>query len=405
MAGAASGIKLGVRRGGNNDVSSLQRELDSLRGYRDVLHDTMKGLVAQSQGKLSQADQPELIAGLSQVATLLAAFSTAPVSLPALPDTNEEMEALRAQVEHERAGRLAAESHLATREADFEQSTIAAQKALASTEKHLASSSRQLAQQRQARERNEAELASLADEAVGLDAALCGLVASEACVVEHATIAHEAALARVREALACAEARADEAVRDSHLATAAAAGASGDAASAALAEARRIASREAAARSDAEAALAAADARFVEVSRDLHVAASEAARWRAEAEANAAEIASLRRRLLELEQQQQQQQVVPAQKASRFAKYVESLDEQRGGGMRPGSGRVDTRAQPPPSAIAAAAAPSTAPSMNTTAGSQLRSARDRGGSLLKGDASERPTAMPRPLLKQPATAR
>ena len=50
MANKAN-IRLGERKGGLSDVQSLQRELDSLRGYRDVLHDTMKGLVEQAAGR------------------------------------------------------------------------------------------------------------------------------------------------------------------------------------------------------------------------------------------------------------------------------------------------------------------------------------------------------------------
>lgn len=38
---------------GLTDVQSLQTELGSLRDYRDVLHDTMKGLVAQASGMFS----------------------------------------------------------------------------------------------------------------------------------------------------------------------------------------------------------------------------------------------------------------------------------------------------------------------------------------------------------------
>ena len=92
------------RKGGNSDIASLQRELDSLRGYRDVLHDTMKGLVAQSQGKLTPKDQPELATALAQVAELLAAFAAAvssaaqDSSASSSPTINEEVDALRAEI-------------------------------------------------------------------------------------------------------------------------------------------------------------------------------------------------------------------------------------------------------------------------------------------------------------------
>ena len=65
-------VRLGERKSGNMDISSLQRELDSLRGYRDVLHDTMKGLVAQAQGKMTPNETPERVQLLQQVAELLA---------------------------------------------------------------------------------------------------------------------------------------------------------------------------------------------------------------------------------------------------------------------------------------------------------------------------------------------
>ena len=61
-------LRLAERMGGNKDLASLQRELDSLRAYRDTLHDTMKGLVEHSQARLKPADVPELVASLKCVA-------------------------------------------------------------------------------------------------------------------------------------------------------------------------------------------------------------------------------------------------------------------------------------------------------------------------------------------------
>ena len=64
-------LRLAERMGGNKDLASLQRELDSLRAYRDTLHDTMKGLVEHSQARLKPADVPELVASLKCVAAAL----------------------------------------------------------------------------------------------------------------------------------------------------------------------------------------------------------------------------------------------------------------------------------------------------------------------------------------------
>ena len=70
----AANIRLGERKGGLSDVQSLNRELDSLRGYRDVLHDTMKGLVEQAAGRLPAGEFPELASSLDKVAGFLAAL-------------------------------------------------------------------------------------------------------------------------------------------------------------------------------------------------------------------------------------------------------------------------------------------------------------------------------------------
>ena len=71
----AANIRLGERKGGLSDVQSLNRELDSLRGYRDVLHDTMKGLVEQAAGRLPAGEFPELASSLDKVAGFLAALA------------------------------------------------------------------------------------------------------------------------------------------------------------------------------------------------------------------------------------------------------------------------------------------------------------------------------------------
>ena len=73
----SANIRLGERKGGLSDVQSLQRELDSLRGYRDVLHDTMKGLVEQAAGRLPKGEMPELAASLVVAALRRAGHSLA----------------------------------------------------------------------------------------------------------------------------------------------------------------------------------------------------------------------------------------------------------------------------------------------------------------------------------------
>lgn len=85
MAARAT-LQLGPRKGGLADAESLRRELDSLRGYRDVLHDTMKGLVSQASNTLPADAVPDLVSSLQQVAAELAALRAA---APASTNTDD----------------------------------------------------------------------------------------------------------------------------------------------------------------------------------------------------------------------------------------------------------------------------------------------------------------------------
>jgi hypothetical protein len=102
-------LKLGARRSVNNDSASLKAELDSLRSYRDVLHDTMKGLVEKAQGKLTAEDTPELVSALALVAESLAALVNASKAPPA-PEIAPACNAEREEADRERVAREAAEA-------------------------------------------------------------------------------------------------------------------------------------------------------------------------------------------------------------------------------------------------------------------------------------------------------
>ena len=165
--------KLGARTG-NTDSASLQRELDSLRSYRDVLHETMRGLVEKSQGKLAPGDGPELANALVHVAELLAAFVSAQKqqTTPPVEDTH----ALVAQAEL--AARSAAEAELSARTAEFQRETAAHAEQRAAVEAQRDSAARQLAHHRNAHRQCEAAASGLQAEAAALDASLVSLAAS-----------------------------------------------------------------------------------------------------------------------------------------------------------------------------------------------------------------------------------
>ena len=176
-------VRLGERKSGNMDISSLQRELDSLRGYRDVLHDTMKGLVAQAQGKMTPNETPELVQLLQQVAELLATFtanakeasSQPQIKSPAADAAADKYDTLaREEAAREKVLREKAEAEIQRLERE---STIAAEN-LATAEKQRDFATKQLSSQRLARKQLEAAHSLLGAEASALDAALSRLAAS-----------------------------------------------------------------------------------------------------------------------------------------------------------------------------------------------------------------------------------
>ena len=112
-------VKIGERKAGLNDVVSLKRELDSLRGYRDVMHETLKGLVAKTQSQLTREDTAELVHALQQVADELVRHS-APAgasSKGGAPTeagiSSDELDAARADAARQQQRADAAEADLA----------------------------------------------------------------------------------------------------------------------------------------------------------------------------------------------------------------------------------------------------------------------------------------------------
>ena len=263
-------LRLGARVG-NSDVASLERELDSLRSYRDVLHETMRGLVTKSQGKLAPGDGPELASGLIKVAELLAAFNDAMQQAASSSDTESH-----ALVEEAQRTACAAEAELAARSADFEREARVSAEQIAAVEEQRDSVSRQLAQQRRAGREWDAAAGCLEEEAAALDAALSRLAASEECKRrdEAAARAHVDAEAAAIAAAHAAHAG-DEAARIS---------------AAALAEAREAEARAAEARAASEAAHAATRSALEHAQRDAQLAGADRDRWRAEAHESAAEV-------------------------------------------------------------------------------------------------------------------
>eukprot|EP00966_Prymnesium_polylepis_P064023 1484907-Prymnesium_polylepis.1 len=77
----------------STDLHALQTELDTLRNYRDTLHDTMKGLVVKAQDKVGDGETA-LAANLELVAAALGALSNKQSS-----GTDDSFEQLRR--EHE----------------------------------------------------------------------------------------------------------------------------------------------------------------------------------------------------------------------------------------------------------------------------------------------------------------
>jgi hypothetical protein len=317
-------LRLAERLGGNKDLASLQRELDSLRAYRDTLHDTMKGLVEHSQARLKPADVPELVASLKCVAAALTNEHSA-----AVQEFAYELEAARAEAarQQERAEKAEARAQGNASAKDDAASVVA--QLLRRAEEQRDTALRELNEQRVARRAADRAAKAFEAEAAALEAALTRSAArSEQRTVE-----------AVDKALALADAAAgraahlekachalEQAASEAHAATAAM--------HAQCMRAEVSSETEVA----AEAALSAA---HEQAQKDRRLAGQQRDGWQAEAARAAIERTHLREEIKLLEQQlqllqqveppppppQQQQPREPGPSRSRFARYVDSLNE------------------------------------------------------------------------------
>jgi hypothetical protein len=319
-------LRLAERLGGNKDLASLQRELDSLRAYRDTLHDTMKGLVEHSQARLKPADVPELVASLKCVAAALTNEHSA-----AVQEFAYELEAARAEAarQQERADKAEARAQGNASAKDDAASVVA--QLLRRAEEQRDTALRELNEQRVARRAADRAAKAFEAEAAALEAALTRSAArSEQRTVE-----------AVDKALALADAAAgraahlekachalEQAASEAHAATAAM--------HAQCMRAEVSSETEVA----AEAALSAAHEQAQKDRRLAEQLRGQRDGWQAEAARAAIERTHLREEIKLLEQQlqllqqvepppppQQQQPREPGPSRSRFARYVDSLNE------------------------------------------------------------------------------
>jgi hypothetical protein len=319
-------LRLAERLGGNKDLASLQRELDSLRAYRDTLHDTMKGLVEHSQARLKPADVPELVASLKCVAAALTNEHSA-----AVQEFAYELEAARAEAarQQERAEKAEARAQGNASAKDDAASVVA--QLLRRAEEQRDTALRELNEQRVARRAADRAAKAFEAEAAALEAALTRSAArSEQRTVE-----------AVDKALALADAAAgraahlekachalEQAASEAHAATAAM--------HAQCMRAEVSSETEVA----AEAALSAAHEQAQKDRRLAEQLRGQRDGWQAEAARAAIERTHLREEIKLLEQQlqllqqvepppppQQQQPREPGPSRSRFARYVDSLNE------------------------------------------------------------------------------
>ena len=315
-------LRLAERLGGNKDLASLQRELDSLRAYRDTLHDTMKGLVEHSQARLKPADVPELVASLKCVAAALTNEHSA-----AVQEFAYELEAARAEAarQQERAEKAEARAQGNASAKDDAASVVAQLLRRAEEQRDIAL--RELNEQRVARRAADRAAKAFEAEAAALEAAL----------MRSAARSEQRQLEAVDKALALADAAAgraahlekachalEQAASEAHAATAAM--------HAQCMRAEVSSETEVA----AEAALSAA---HEQAQKDRRLAEQRDG-WQAEAARAAIERTHLREEIKLLEQQlqllqqveppplpQQQQPREPGPSRSRFARYVDSLNE------------------------------------------------------------------------------
>ena len=411
----AANIRLGERKGGLSDVQSLNRELDSLRGYRDVLHDTMKGLVEQAAGRLPAGEFPELASSLDKVAGFLAAL-VAQGKATSGADADELALAL-SEAERFRLRAEAAEEQLRSHATVFpEAAARVAAEQLAEAEAALLAAQRQATQQRAARRELEALVSALDCECEGLEAAMVAQAFKEAGERRSAERAHSRALAKVQAALERAEDEAD-AARQAH---------------AQAADALAATARERASESESR------DERLQRLAREAEEAAralaanreaaaalnAEVAKLRAQCqgleqglEETHAENAGLRVRIAELERLLNAPAAAPPPPPpplgkSRFAQYVEGLEGAKGRAgsetdgqhapPRPQSPQMPPQQPPPPLPPQAQMPQQQQP--GSARNGDLRPARERGGALLRQSGTAAATAdwkqaaapMPRP---------
>ena len=431
MANKAN-IRLGERKGGLSDVQSLQRELDSLRGYRDVLHDTMKGLVEQAAGRLGKDEMPELSASLEKVAHFLAVLVQQAQSQGNGGPNADEFALAKAEVERFRLRAEAAEKELAARaEADLALNVI---EQLAAAEAALKDAQRQASLQRMARREWETAATALKAEAETLDEALVSRAIAEAESSFAIERAHARALAQAQAAKERAEDEADAAEK------ARAAAAEALEAMARNQRRSRDSQDETAVRladelARATAALEESRSEASAVRSELAGVRAERDRIRDEATELGAECARLKRRVVELESLLASAMNAPAAAPapkSRFASYVESLESAKAAhsehnphdpprnarGAAWGEPAAQSAVQPPPPPPPtlplqpAPTHPSTeirrpssargqdptgiAPAASGSSGSSgsLRPAKERGGALLRRGAEENGTNRP-----------
>ena len=426
----AANIRLGERKGGLSDVQSLNRELDSLRGYRDVLHDTMKGLVEQAAGRLPAGEFPELASSLDKVAGFLAAL-VAQGKATSSADADELALAL-SEAERFRLRAEAAEEQLRSHASVFpEAAARVAAEQLAEAEAALLAAQRQATQQRVARRELEALVSALDCECEGLEAAMVAQAFKEAGERRSAERAHSRALAKVQAALERAEDEAD-AARQAHA----------QAADALAATAReRISESESRderlrrlAREAEEAARALAANREAAAALNAEVAKlrTQCQGLEQGLEVTHAENAGLRARIAELERLLNAPAAAPPPPPpvgkSRFAQYVEGLEGAKGRAGSETDGQhapprsqspqmppqqpptqpqtqppTQPTTQPPPPLPPQAQMPQQQQPGSARNG-DLRPARERGGALLRQSGTAAATAdwkqaaapMPRP---------
>ena len=409
---AQATLRLGARKGGLSDVASLKRELDSLRDYRDVLHDTMKGLVEASSGKLSADQQPSLASALAQVSAALqelAAEQRRAVKAAEqggdIEDLAAQLEAARAEVavQRDRAERAEQQSNEVASDADRVVRTQ-----LVHAEQRRDEAELDAQQHRTARRAAERRATSLNAEALALDESLTSL----AVRVEKRVADRDRAAAEARDTLAAAEAECGHLRDELAAAVAAAAAARAEASGDALARSR-AASEALAERTAAEVAASEARAQAAQERRRAEQLSIERDRWKAEAKAAAAELAALQEQLRRVESKCAPPLLSTAPLAeagpgkSRFAQYVEGLHD-RSGHVTP-QPTTDAIAGLPPSprgrgqsttdgaTMGMAAAPATGLPLSALAGTAatapaiaagaavpaMRPARERGGPLLR----------------------